>query len=153
MYETCVKILYLSKWEKYIWEFFFKEDLLKKIMVVVKYYYMEGCPACIQFKPEWMKLIRKLKNDGIKFEEYKYGGPADYKTFTDAKITHFPTIKIYCWLNEEGTYKNQTYDGEFNAEALYNKIKRIIERENFLEQQKKEQIKSSKSKSKSYKRI
>lgn len=72
--------------------------------VAVNYYYLEKCPFCVQFDPEWDKFVtlsagkvETKKIDGTKQERYK----------------SFPTIEIV----EEGSEPRE-YTGDRTATAM-----------------------------------
>lgn len=76
----------------------------KKKKVVVNYYYLEKCPFCVQFDPEWEKFVtlsagkvETNKIDGTKQERYK----------------SFPTVEVI----EEGAEPRE-YTGDRTATAM-----------------------------------
>jgi len=105
-------------------------------MVVVKYYFKQGCPACIQFKPEWDKLCRELDRMKIEHIPYEYLGKQNEDEFIKADIEGFPTIRFYCCVDAEKGCKHYIYTGKHDVRSIYDKVMEILKNEEAMKNDK-----------------
>jgi hypothetical protein len=73
--------------------------------VTVNYYFLEKCPFCVEFNPEWEKFVKMSSGDSI--ETNKIDGT------TQEKYKSFPTVEIIV----EGETPRE-YTGERTATAM-----------------------------------
>ena len=78
--------------------------------VVVEYYYMNGCPWCDKFMPEWEKYQAQASAAGIDCKKIEAGDAGD--NLSKYNIHGFPTVIII----RDG--KATEYSGERTAAAL-----------------------------------
>ena len=83
--------------------------------VKVTYYYLEGCPHCVSFMPEWEKFEAEAKSAGVATK--KVEAHEDPEKISELGIKGFPTIMI-----EKGG-KTVEYSGERTAAALKAAVK------------------------------
>lgn len=81
----------------------------------VELFYAEWCGHCQHFKPEWEKLKKMSKQNGIQCIEYE--SEKDAQKMEEENIEGFPTIRI-----SMGGEK-QEYNGERTAAAILMAIK------------------------------
>lgn len=58
--------------------------------VNINLYHADWCGHCINFMPEWEKIVKKAKKDGINAQGFKDTDPET----KEEDITGYPTIKI-----------------------------------------------------------
>lgn len=75
--------------------------------VVVKYYYLEKCPYCVKFNPEWDKFVSEM---GRAIETVKVDGD---KEDIPSYVKGFPFVEISI-----GSQLPKEYTGERTATAM-----------------------------------
>lgn len=86
------------------------DDAVPKIVL----YSMEGCPACINFRPVWNKFIAKLDARGLEHHEVVY--QINPELCTQANVTAFPTILLMRIIDDKPTVVE--YDGGPSVNGL-----------------------------------
>jgi len=81
----------------------------------VTYYYMDGCPHCRNFKPEWEKFKAAAAAAGIEALDV---AAQDMGSVTP-KVVGFPTVHV------EVKGKVTEYKGERTADALHAFVKKL----------------------------
>lgn len=104
-------------------------------MVKVEYYYKLECPACQDFKKEWLKVKAHLEKNGFEFEEFKYDRN-NHDEFIKKGINGIPTIKFVCVINKEKTKTGYTYTGNMSYNNIIKKLEEICDKEKQLEEKK-----------------
>ena len=84
--------------------------------IVVTFYYMDGCPHCVEFEPEWEKFSKLARGLKVTAQQYEARAPETQA----AGVSSFPTIKI------KAQGKTINYDGERTSDALVAKVKSLI---------------------------
>jgi hypothetical protein len=83
--------------------------------VVVTLYFMDGCPHCVEFEPEWEKFSKQAPGLKVTAQQYEARAPETKA----AGVSSFPTIKI------KAQGKTENYDGDRTADALITKVKSL----------------------------
>lgn len=111
----------------------YKIKEITKPMII--FYYMEGCPACIKFKPIWNKFKQQVKHKNLLFVEVN----SNYVHCLNIKnIQFFPTIK----------FVNKNKIATFNMERTIAKLNKFVN--NNIRQKTKRQKRSKKKTKKRY---
>ncbi|NDB84185.1 MAG: hypothetical protein EB127_15935 [Alphaproteobacteria bacterium] len=89
---------------------FMKRKSIEKFFVSSKvvFYYMTGCPHCVDAEPEWDKFVEKAKAAGISTDKVESKDPQASK----AGVTSFPTFIF----TKDG--KDTVYNGDRTADAF-----------------------------------
>lgn len=85
---------------------------LKK--VVVNYYFLEKCPHCVAFSPEWEKFVQNVSGDTSIETNKVNGGSGKVPPY----VKGFPYVEVAV-----GSKKPKEYTGERTADALLGYIK------------------------------
>ena len=83
--------------------------------VVVTLYFMNGCPHCVEFEPEWEKFSKQAPGLNVTAQQYEARAPETQA----AGVSSFPTIKI------KAHGKTENYDGDRTSAALIAKVKSL----------------------------
>jgi hypothetical protein len=83
--------------------------------IVVTFYYMDGCPHCVDFEPEWKKFSKQAPSLNVTTQQYEARAPETKA----AGVSSFPTIKI------KANGKTENYDGDRTSAALVTKVKSL----------------------------
>jgi thiol-disulfide isomerase/thioredoxin len=78
---------------------------------LVEYFYMNGCPWCEKFDPEWTKFTEVAKTNGINTKKYEASEASD--KLAQYGITGFPSIMI-----TKSGGKPTEYKGDRTSDAL-----------------------------------
>lgn len=88
---------------------------------IIKLFYADWCPHCINFKPHWEKLkefiknnttLKDSKNNNITISTSEYSDADNSMEMELEKITSFPTIIIYKNDEERDIYRGKpSFDG------------------------------------------
>lgn len=85
--------------------------------VTVEYFYMNGCPWCEKFMPEWNKFQESAAASGVQTKKTEASeDPAAVERFN---IQGFPTVMV----TKDG--KSTEYNGERTADALMSFVKNV----------------------------
>ena len=76
----------------------------------VTFYFMDGCPHCVDFEPEWELFVKAAKAAGIATEKIE----SKDSRARDAGIKGFPTIMI----KKTGAAKAEVYSGDRTSAAI-----------------------------------
>jgi len=94
----------------FVFTAFMKRKSIEKFFVSTKvvFYYMTGCPHCVNAEPEWEKFLVKAKAAGISTDKVE---SKDERAST-AGVTSFPTFIF----TKNG--KDTVYNGPRTADAF-----------------------------------
>lgn len=85
--------------------------------VAVSYYFLENCPWCKKFKPEWEKFKAAVAAEKLAVSTVEIDAEKD-SAKVPKEINGFPTITL-----TDPAGASQTYEGERTSEALLAEVK------------------------------